>query len=76
MPIEIQKIPAKIVEPEAPHPLRWFIIIALITLLGGGAIAIPVAERDVHTYGMVLALYSGSPTVCWDGLLCPSTTRL
>ncbi|MBB1199822.1 hypothetical protein EGM70_05840 [Enterobacteriaceae bacterium 89] len=34
MPVEIQKIPEKIAEPESPRPLRWLIIIALITIFG------------------------------------------
>lgn len=34
MPVEIQKLPEKIAEPEAPRLLRWLVIVALITLLG------------------------------------------
>ncbi|HCM9274269.1 TPA: hypothetical protein N5L20_003087 [Enterobacter kobei] len=34
MPVELQKIPEKIAEPEALQPFRWLIIIVLITVLG------------------------------------------
>ena len=34
MPVELQKIPEKIAEPDAPQLLRWLLIIVLIIVLG------------------------------------------